>query len=66
MSAWEDKSQQSLEWFNAMVEQRQRSGPLPLGTHLLMGNTAQAKIENLRRNLQDGRIVIFQAVAEKA
>jgi len=63
---WEDKSQQSLEWFRAVVETLQRSGPLPLGLHLLMGDTAKAKFENNIRNLQEGRFVVFQAVAEKA
>ncbi len=63
---WEDKSQQSLEWFVAVVEKLQLSGPLPLGLHLLMGNTAKAKFENNIRNLQEGRFVVFQAVAEKA
>jgi ubiquinone/menaquinone biosynthesis C-methylase UbiE len=63
---WEDKSHQSLEWFRAVVETLQRTGPLPLGLHLLMGNTAKAKFENNIRNLQEGRFVVFQAVAEKA
>ena len=62
----EDKSHQSLAWYRAVVETLQRSGPLPLGLHLLMGSTAKAKFENNIRNLQEGRIVVFQAVAEKA
>jgi MPBQ/MSBQ methyltransferase len=63
---WEDKSRQSLEWFVAVVEQLHRSGPLPLGLHLLMGNTARVKFENIIRNLQEERFVVFQAAAEKA
>jgi ubiquinone/menaquinone biosynthesis C-methylase UbiE len=63
---WEDKSHQSLEWFRAVVETLRRSGPLPLGLHLLMGQTAKTKFENNIRNLQEGRIVVFQAVVEKA
>lgn len=31
-----------------------------------MGDTAKTKFENNVRNLQEGRIVVFQAVAEKA
>jgi ubiquinone/menaquinone biosynthesis C-methylase UbiE len=62
---WADKSHQSLEWFRAVVETLQRSGPLPLGLHLLMGQTAKTKFENNIRNLQEGRIVVFQAVVEK-
>jgi ubiquinone/menaquinone biosynthesis C-methylase UbiE len=64
--AWEDKSRQSLEWFAAVVEQLKRSGPLPLGLHLLMGHTAKAKFENNIRNRQEGQFVVFHAVAEKA
>jgi MPBQ/MSBQ methyltransferase len=62
---WEDKSRQSLQWFTAVVEKLTRSGPPPLGLHLLMGTTAQAKFENNVRNLQEGRIVVVQAVARK-
>jgi MPBQ/MSBQ methyltransferase len=62
---WEDKSRQSLQWFAAVVEKLERSGPPPLGLHLLMGTTRQAKFENNVRNLQEGRIVVVQAVARK-
>lgn len=62
---WEDKSRHSAEWFAAVVERLKQSGPPPLGIHLLMGDTARVKIENIARNLQEGRIVVFQAVAEK-
>jgi sarcosine/dimethylglycine N-methyltransferase len=66
MLEWEDKSHQSLAWYRGVVETLQQSGPLPLGLHLLMGHTAKAKFENNIRNLQEGRIVVCQAVAEKA
>ncbi len=63
--SWENKSQHSLEWFAATLERIKQSGPPPLGLHLLMGATVKAKFENVLRNLQEGRIVVFQAVAEK-
>lgn len=63
---WEDKSQQSLEWFIAAIERLKLSGPPPLGLHLLMGDTAKAKFENQIRNLRERWIVVIQAVAEKA
>jgi sarcosine/dimethylglycine N-methyltransferase len=65
MRDWEDKSQQSLAWYEAVVERRKQSGPPPLGTHLLMGEAAPAKVANLMRNLREGGIVVCQAVAEK-
>jgi ubiquinone/menaquinone biosynthesis C-methylase UbiE len=63
---WENKSQHSLEWFTATLERLKQSGPLPLGLHLLMGATAKSKFENVLRNLQEGRIVVYQAVAERS
>ncbi len=62
---WEDKSRRSLEWFKAVVEKTNESGPPPLGLHLLMRDTAQTKFENVIRNLQENRIVVIQAIAEK-
>jgi cyclopropane fatty-acyl-phospholipid synthase-like methyltransferase len=62
---WEDTSARSLAWFGAAVERIKASGPPPLGLHLLMGDTALAKLENMGRNLREGRIVVAQAVAEK-
>lgn len=31
-----------------------------------MGDAAKAKLENIMRNLQEGRVDVLQAVAEKA
>ena len=41
------------------------AGSQPLGIHLLMGDTAPTKIQNVLRNLQENRICVIQAVAEK-
>ena len=62
---WEDRTAAAAEWFAGVVERVQQSGPPPLGIHLLMGDTARAKFDNIRRNLEEGRIVVAQAVAEK-
>ncbi|MFQ5935917.1 MAG: class I SAM-dependent methyltransferase, partial [Acidiferrobacterales bacterium] len=63
---WADKSQHSLEWFAVVVEKIKESGPPPLGLHLLMGETARVKFQNQVRNLQERRIVVIQAVAERS
>lgn len=63
--AWEDKTQHSLDWFAATVEKIEQSGPPPLGTHLLMGDTARNKLRNVIANLKEARIVVVQALAEK-
>jgi ubiquinone/menaquinone biosynthesis C-methylase UbiE len=63
--AWVDTTKASHDWFLAGIEQRKKDGAPPLGIHLLMGDTAKAKIENVARNLNDDRITVFQAVCEK-
>jgi MPBQ/MSBQ methyltransferase len=62
---WVDKSEPSLQWLVSTIEKTRDSGPPPIGTHLLMGDSARKKIENVIRNLREGRIVVYQARAEK-
>lgn len=62
---WVDKSEPSLQWLVTAVEKAKVSGPPPIGTHLLMGDTARNKLENAIRNLREGRFVVYQARAEK-
>jgi SAM-dependent methyltransferase len=62
---WEDRSDASLAWFEAMTERLRTRGPPPLGLHLLMGDTAPTKIANMVRNLAGQRIVVVQGVARK-
>ena len=62
---WVDKSEHSLQWLVTAVEKLKVSGPPPLGTHLLMGDTAREKFGNAIRNLREGRFVVYQARAEK-
>jgi ubiquinone/menaquinone biosynthesis C-methylase UbiE len=62
---WHDVTQEALVWFRQLVEQVKASGPPPLGTHLLQGADARVKLENQVRNLEEGRIVLLQAVLEK-
>jgi MPBQ/MSBQ methyltransferase len=60
-----DRTPQAIAWFEAAVERIRQSGPPPLGIHLLMGPTARQKLGNMLRNLQEGRVAVWQAVAEK-
>ncbi len=62
---WVDKSEHSLQWLGTAIEKLRMSGSPPLGTHLLMGDTARVKLENAIRNLREGRFVVYQARAEK-
>lgn len=60
---WEDVTARSLAWLAAAAERAAASGPSPLGIHLLLGPNAPVKLENLARNLREGRIVALRAVA---
>jgi ubiquinone/menaquinone biosynthesis C-methylase UbiE len=62
---WEDVSAKSLAWFRALLERFAARGRPPLGLHLLMGDDAQSKFENLVRNLEQARIAVVQAVYER-
>jgi SAM-dependent methyltransferase len=62
---WEDKTRHSLDWFAATAEKIEQSGPPPLGTHLLMGDTARNKFKNVIQNLKEARVVVVQALAKK-
>lgn len=48
-------------WLEARLAQ-----PAPvLGIHLLMGANGRARLENVVRNLAEGRIAVLQAVVQK-
>jgi len=62
---WEDKTEASNVWFRAALE-RIRAGERPLvGIHLLMGETAPVKLQNMARNLEEGRVAVVQAVLSR-
>ena len=62
---WHDVTQEALVLVRRRVAQVKASGPPPLGTHLLQGADASIKLENQGRNLEEGRMVLLQAVLEK-
>ncbi|MDF1556340.1 MAG: methyltransferase domain-containing protein [Deferrisomatales bacterium] len=64
VTRWRDVTEGACRWF------RNRRGagaapPSPLGPHLLMGAGAGAKIANLGRSLEEGRVCLVQVVAER-
>jgi ubiquinone/menaquinone biosynthesis C-methylase UbiE len=62
---WKDKSEQSLEFFKEMIKKTEKSGPPPLGFHLLMGETAKTKLLNIARNLEENRTSVVLGTASK-
>jgi len=65
VNEWKDKSEQSLEFFKEMIKKTEKSGPPPLGFHLLMGKTAKTKLLNLARNLEENRTSVVLGTALK-
>ncbi len=65
INEWKDKSEQSLEFFKEMIKKTEKSGPPPLGFHLLMGKTAKTKLLNLARNLEENRTSVVLGTALK-
>lgn len=58
---WEDQTDTARAWLEAKLGQP----PPALGIHLLMGANGRAKLENVVRNLREGRIVVLHAVVQK-
>lgn len=61
---WEDKSSQSLAWFQGARDRLQAAGSPP-GGGVFMGPTARNKFDNMLRNLAERRCNVVQAVARK-
>ena len=64
--SWEDKTQQSLDWYASLTTRREGAPLPPLGLHLLMGDDFDTKVRNLRANLREGRAIVVQRLAELA
>ena len=64
VSGWEDKSKASIAFFKSAQKRVRTKGWLPVGLHLLMGDDAASKFENMHRNLAEDRVRVIQAVME--
>ena len=62
---WNDKSEQSLEFFKEAIKKTEKSGPPLLGFQLLMGKTAKTKLLNIARNLEENRTSVVLGTALK-
>jgi ubiquinone/menaquinone biosynthesis C-methylase UbiE len=63
--SWEDGTEAALAWFAAMRRKTPPEGVPPVGLHLLLGPDFPAMTANLRRNLEEGRVVLAQVVARR-
>jgi ubiquinone/menaquinone biosynthesis C-methylase UbiE len=62
---WLVKVQESIEFFERILARIEADGPPPIGVHLLMGNNAKGKLQNLLRNLSDDRVSVALGMAHK-
>lgn len=62
---WNDVSDAALRSWMQRLALVAKEGQSPLGTHILMGADAGAKAQNVRRNLEEERVTVVQAVLER-
>lgn len=62
---WADTTSAAHAWFASLAERIRRDGLPALGFHVLLGPDFQIMAQNQRRNLEEGRIVLAQIVANK-
>jgi SAM-dependent methyltransferase len=63
---WEDKTDGVRTASTLAGKKLQESGPPPLGLHVLLGPDFPLMVQNMRRNLDEGCVLIVQVVAAKA
>jgi ubiquinone/menaquinone biosynthesis C-methylase UbiE len=62
---WIMKVPESVAFFEGVVAKIKEDGPPPLGIHLLMGNNAKEKLQNMLRNLSEDRVSVSLGRAHK-
>ena len=62
---WIDKTQETLVWFREYRAKVAAEGPPPLHVGMLIGLEFKEMSANMVRNLEEGRVAIFQAVLER-
>lgn len=60
-----DETEKGIIFFNNLLNRIAQKGSPALGLHLLMGNTAPEKLNNLRSNLIEQKIVLESGIYEK-
>jgi SAM-dependent methyltransferase len=62
----EDTGSKYLAGYKAMIERGEKGGLPPLGTHILLGESALQKTRNAARNIEEGRTYPIQVVCRKS
>ena len=62
---WLVKDQESVEFFKKVLAQIEAAGSPPIGIHLLMGDNAKDKLQNILRNLSEDRVSVALGMTHK-
>ena len=62
---WLVKVQESIEFFQRILARIEADGPPPIGTHLLVGDNAKDKLQNILRNLSEDRVSVALGMLHK-
>ncbi|MDP6574796.1 MAG: methyltransferase domain-containing protein [Rhodospirillales bacterium] len=65
ITGWRDTTELGRDWFRQVAARLSGGGPPPLGFHLLLGEGFAEMAGNQRRNLEENRIAMIEAVCEK-
>jgi ubiquinone/menaquinone biosynthesis C-methylase UbiE len=63
---WVDTTEESAGFFRTLFDRVRNDGWPAVGLHLLMGDDAATKLANVRRNLEEGRLRVIQAIMKRA
>ena len=61
----EDTGDKYVAGYKVMIEKAERGTLPPLGTHILLGETALQKVRNAARNIEEGRTRPIQVICRK-
>ena len=62
---WNDVTERALELTRKLLDATAKTGPNPLGINVIVPNDVPQKVANSLKNLEEGRIVVVQAVFER-
>ena len=65
IAGWRDTTELGRDWFRQVSGRLSEGGPPPLGFHLLLGDDFAEMADNQRRNLEENRIALIEALCEK-
>jgi len=62
---WIDVTERSQVFIRKLLDATAKTGPNPLGLNVIVPNDVPQKVANSLKNLEEGQIVVIQAVFER-